>query len=128
MQSRLRRISWRVVFGLAAVYLFLMIPDPAPKPVKGAGKKPFVWNRDAFWSQQEKQFLEARAAGCESLAAKIKGPLGETQELLAKLASTNLPPDAKEFDLLEARVFELAPFVAVCPEKLTNYVALAEEA
>src|SRR5262245_53752683 len=101
MQSRFRRFGWRAGMGLAALYLILLIPDPTAPPPKGAGKKPFVWNRDAFWSQQERQFLEARSAGCESLAIKVKDPLAETQDLLAKLATTSLPPDAREFDLLE---------------------------
>ena len=35
--------------ALSALYLVLLIPERKPPAPVGAGRRPFSWNRDAFW-------------------------------------------------------------------------------
>src|SRR5204863_5094566 len=118
----------RILFGLAAVYLLLLIPEPQRSAPVGAGKKPFTWNRDAFWSQLERQFTEARAAGCPQLTDSIKARFVQIERLLTALRDQPFAPDAPEFDRVETNLFETAPLVAACPEFLIQYSSLANQA
>src|SRR5438309_1206890 len=97
----------RIFFGLATVYILLLIPERERSTPAGAGRTPFTWNRDSFWSHLEHQFVEARAAGCEQLADRIRIRLAEAGVLLTELADKPFPPEAPEFERLEADVFEL---------------------
>lgn len=120
--ARVRRVAGRVLLGLALLYLLLLIPEPQPPPPKGAGKQSFQWQRDAFWSELEKQFQQMRGRGCEKLAAPINDSLAEIQRNLDAVAVTKLPPDAPVFDKLETNFFQLAPMVAACPERLPGFL------
>ena len=37
------------------MYLALLIPERKPPAPVGAGRRPFSWNRDAFWSSLEQK-------------------------------------------------------------------------
>jgi hypothetical protein len=120
-----RRIRWRRIVGgsllaLAALYLLLLIPESPPPAVRLAGGQAFVWNRDAFWPELEAQFLRARAAGCDALTGSLDGSINEIRQMLDAIAATNLPPSAPVFDALETNFFQLAPFVAACPDRLPD--------
>ena len=54
----------------AALFLLLAIPVPPrwPAPAPGGGAA-FVWDRDAYWSTLEQQFLSARATECAAVEA-----------------------------------------------------------
>jgi len=107
---------------LVLLYFVLLIPEPRPHAVKGAGRAAFAWQRDAFWAGLEKQFQQMRTHGCEGLAAPINKSLAEIQSLLNSTAMTNLPPNAFVFDLLETNFFQLAPMIAACPERLADFL------
>ncbi len=101
----------------------LLIPDPTPLP-EGAGQAPFLWDRDDLWTSLETRFSQARAAGCESLQAEIDAHL---DTLLARIEDLGSPaPSAGDPRLseLEAQLFDLAPLVGACTERVPDFVAL----
>ena len=53
---------FKIALGIAGLYGLLMIPLPEKErePQKATGT-PFVWDRDALWSDLEKTFKEAKA-------------------------------------------------------------------
>jgi hypothetical protein len=120
--ARVRRVAGRALMALALLYLLLLIPESQPPTPKGAGKQSFQWQRDAFWAELEKQFQQMRGQGCEKLAAPIDDSLAEIQRNLAAVAATKLLPEAPVFDALETNFFHLAPMVAACPERLTEFL------
>ena len=120
LRTRWRRAAAACLLAAAALYGLLSIPEPLPPPAPGAGRQAFVWNRDAFWSELEAQFVRARAAG--ALAAPIRAALDRISGQLDGLAGTDLPPDAPVFDALEAAFFQLGPMVAASPEHLPEFV------
>ena len=104
-----------VVVGLlaaAALYALLLIPEASPPSVQGAGKEAFVWNRDAFWSELEAQFVRAKSAGAGTLAAPISESLARIPCQLDLVAAADLPANAPVFEALEAGFFQLGPMVA----------------
>jgi hypothetical protein len=126
--AKLRRIIPGLLLTFVAGYLLLLIPDSEPAPPSGAGKSPFFWNRDVIWKQLESQYVEARGNNCDSLAQSIKDRIAEAEDLIGELRGASRAPDAGEFDRLETTLFELAPRVAACPERLVDYAALVTQA
>ena len=107
---------------LVALYLFLLIPEsPPPKPT-GAGKQPFVWNRDQFWSALEQEFQIARSPGRDELMKRIDTSLEQIHELVVAAQTSVLAPDAKLFDEIEISFFHLAPMVAASPQRLPEFL------
>ena len=128
IRLRFGKILSRIVAVVAALFLVLLIPDrdrPAPT---GARRIPFAWNQDSLWTNLARQFLEARTDGCPTVADRINNRFAETESLVAQLGRITLAPDAAPFDRLETNLFELAPLVAACPDRLTDYVALTGRA
>jgi len=113
---------------MVALYIVLLIPEHDRLAPTGAGRTPFLWNQDDFWSELEKKFVDARSTGCEELTSQIEMRFAGLNSLLAGMEEQSLAADAKEFERLEADLFALAPLVAVCSGRLTNYVALAARA
>jgi len=108
---------------LALGYLVLLIPESHSSP-RGAERQPFVWKQDAFWTELENHFNQARAAGCQSLHSQIATASSEVHTTLAQISSGSLPSEAPVFANLETGLFQLAPMVAACPEGLKDYTAL----
>jgi hypothetical protein len=119
---RARRVAGRVLLALACFYLLLLIPEPRPPMPKGAGKESFRWQRDAFWTELEAQFQQMRAQDCAKLAASINHSLAEIQRQLDAVTAARLPPDAPVFDALETNLFQLAPMLGACPERLPEFL------
>src|SRR5437879_13655500 len=113
--SLLSKIAWRTLVALSALYLALLIPERKPPAPVGAGRRPFSWNRDAFWSSLERQFQEDRVTGCEALAARIDAVVSTARQQLDAIAAERLAPGDAKFDALETNLFLLAPMVAACP-------------
>jgi hypothetical protein len=107
---------------VVALYLLLLIPEPAPPAPRGAGQQAFLWRRDAFWAALEREFQQARQRGCSGLATPIADSLNQIQRQLDLLAATHLPPGAAVFGSLETNFFRLAPGVAACPERLPEFL------
>jgi hypothetical protein len=113
-----------ILVSLAVLYLLLLIPDPAPAIPRGAGKPVFLWKLDTFWSELEKQFVKARAEGCQNISERSKQALAESGRLLDDLALKPLAPEHSSFVALETNLFQLAPLVGACPQHLQEYIQL----
>jgi len=114
-----------VVVGLlaaAAMSAAPSIPESSLASGQGAGQAAFVWNRDAFWSQLEAQFLRAKSAGAGTLDAPINEALAGISRQLDLLAAAEFPANAPVFDTLEAGFFQLGPMVAASPDHLPDFV------
>jgi len=106
------------------LYLLLLLPDREPPPATDANQAPFAWNRDAFWSSLERQFLEARSTGCQGLAGRMESSVGRLERAIDLAGAERLNPGDSRFGLLETNLFELAPLVAACPEHLAEFMGL----
>jgi len=124
-KCRPRRWLVRGVLGLACLYLLLLIPDGAPPAPNGAGKQAFAWKRDAFWSELESKFRDARTLGSAERLKRFDQSIEQLHRAFDPLTATNLPPSAPLFDELENRFFQLAPIAAVCPERLPEFTSTA---
>ena len=96
--------------------------EQAIRAVQGAGNKAFVWNRDAFWSELEAQFVRARSGGAGTLTDPINESLATISHELDLLAAAEFPADAPLFETLEANFFQLGPMVAASPDHLPDYL------
>jgi len=112
------------LLAVVALYFLLLIPEPELPTPEGAGKQAFLWQRDAFWAELEREFQQARAVGCDGLATPIVDSLNEIQRQLDWLATTNLPAGAAVFGSLETNFFQLAPKVAACPDRLPAFLQM----
>jgi len=120
---RLYKIVRRTFLALTVLYLALLIPERKPPDPAGAALRPFLWNRDEFWSSLERQFQTNLIHGCETLAAHIDAVASLARNQLDALTERLAPGDAK-FDVLETNLFVLAPMVAACPQQLPLYLQL----
>jgi len=96
--------------------------ERAIRAAQGAGNRPFVWNRDAFWSELEAQFVRARSAAPGTLTEPINASLAAISHELDLLAAANFPADAPLFETLEANFLQLGPMVAASPDQLPDYL------
>src|SRR6185503_11763707 len=119
-----RRWLGRCLVALACLYLLLLIPEAAPPAPRGAGQQAFAWKRDAFWSELESRFREARKLDSAERLRRFHGSFEELNRALDPLEATNLEPKTALFDELEGRFFQLAPLAAVCPECLPEFVSV----
>jgi hypothetical protein len=117
----LRRLTWSLL-SLTTLYLLLLIPSPSPRPVMPAGRKPFVWNQDRYWSSLELSYVSARGEGCESLKQSIRLGLARSEQLTRALNSGPYPVADTLYDAIERNTFELGPMVAACPEYMEEYI------
>ena len=124
-RSRAGRYLRRSGLLLGILYLVLLIPAPEPKPKPNTGQRPFAWNQDEFWAELQGRFVQAREAGCATLAASISNARSRISQTLDELAQGALPPDDARFTALETNLFHLAPLIAACPVRLGEFVALA---
>jgi len=125
MKSR-RRILWWTAAAFVA-YGILAIPQRIPPPTAGTEPQAFAWNQNERWQDLERQFREARAAGCQQLSGRIDERFAQGEELLARLRDEPLTPLAAVFDTVEDNVFRLAPMVAACHRYMEAYARLVTD-
>jgi hypothetical protein len=101
-----------------------MIPEGSPSPAAGAGRTPFVWNRDAFWSELEAKFEGARERGCEAVSPEIAGGRTAIDALVTELETAPFGSGDPRLDTLENRVFDLAPLYGACPDRIEELASL----
>jgi hypothetical protein len=109
---------------LALALALLLLPEcPAPMP-EGAGRAPFVWDRDALWQDLERRFVAAKERGCPALGSEIDAGFQTLGSRLAALASEPPGPEDAALGALENELFALAPLVAACSDRVGDLVAL----
>ncbi len=119
-----RRRIWTVLAGVIAVFLVLSVPSPDRVPPKGVVGEPFTWKMDQTWDALEAYFREAKGIGCESLKEKIDQGLKAGNRDLDLLSRSQRKPDDPIFSELEKISAVLGTMVAVCPDRLGEYIDL----
>ena len=130
MQPQSRQVNWknvrtwlaRAVVAMAVLYAALLIPDQRHSP-RGAGRIPFEWKQNAFWSGLEKQFTAARGNGCDASAARIDSGLERIHRSTEILREQSVHPTNALFASVEGDVFSLGPLIAACPSRSTDYIS-----
>ncbi len=124
----MRSRGWRRVLTGAALlcllYIVLLIPASVPSFTPTAENHPFIWNRDAYWSQLESRFKEARSAGCANLSSSIAAGFSRVDSLLKHLQVDTLRPEAPVFYEMESALFSLGTNLGACPERLPDYIRM----
>lgn len=115
-----RRLFWPVT-SLGLLYLLLLIPIPEAGSPTPAGKRPFAWNKDQYWSSLESSFVAARDEGCDKLTPAIHSRISQCTHLLDDLGRRQRAAEDAAFFTLERDVFTLGPMIAACPEFLPDY-------
>lgn len=106
---------------MCLLYIVLLIPEPSPSIPPTAENHPFIWNRDAYWSQLEFRFKEARAAGCANLSSSITTGFSRVDSLLKHLQTDTFQPEAPVFSEMENALFALGTNLGACPERLPDF-------
>ncbi|OQX95154.1 hypothetical protein B6I21_06910, partial [candidate division KSB1 bacterium 4572_119] len=119
-----RRIVGILIFIIILLYFILLIPESPPSVHIETDNQPFVWNQDSLWFALEKRFIKARQTGCDLLADSISELLLKNHKLLDLIGSNPLKPEDRKFTLLEIGMFDLAPLIAACPHRMSDYVEL----
>lgn len=126
-----RKLFERLAFipaGLVLLYAVLLIPEAREPLPATAGRQPFAWARDAFWSELERQFAAARGTGCDSMAAQVDAALGRINTAVGELRRNQFAATNAIFASLEREVFTLASMVGACPRRLPDYLAAVTQA
>jgi hypothetical protein len=109
---------------LCILYLLLLIPDAAPPVPSESAARPFIWNKDAYWSLLENGFVHARLIGCNGLDTQIAADVAAVDTMVAAVQTTSLPPTAPLFATIEDRFFKLGVLLGACPDRLMDYVRI----
>jgi hypothetical protein len=125
LKKRFARKVVIILAILALTYLLLLIPGAAvPKP-QAAGKRPFIWNQDAYWSSLEASFLNSRNKSQATLENQIEIEAMILDSLITGISRRDsIGPDYSGFGSIESAMFELGAKVAACTNKLSVYIEL----
>lgn len=122
------RRSWRLaVAGAIVVALAAWLagpPEPEPRELAVAGGTPFAWRQDARWEALERQFVEARLAGCAATEPAIESHLADLERALLSIDDARFGPLDAAWETTEHLLFEAAPLVAACPTHLPELARL----
>jgi hypothetical protein len=121
---RKRKIAAGIVVAVVVLFALLSIPTPDPVIAQGAAGQPFLWKQDATWNALEASFLEAREIGCRGLQPSIVEGFRQGRQYLSTLAASPVKPDAPVLTRMETLTFGLGTMVAVCPERIPDYIDL----
>lgn len=109
-----------VALALLGLALFIPEGDVEPAPIEG---HPFSWGRDALWERLERDFDEAREAGCPARTEAIDRELAAFGRSLSAAERAGAGAEATRLDELEARLFELAPHFGACLDRVPELSA-----
>jgi hypothetical protein len=114
------------VFATALIaYVVLLVPDREGALPAGAGRVPFAWRQDWFWSKLEGEFVAARAAEPARVRERVQVLFSALESQIGEIFKGRLAPEAPIFPRVETNLFEAGPLVAALPDRLGEYVALA---
>jgi hypothetical protein len=121
---RKRKIAAGILVAVVVLFALLSIPTPDPVIAQGAAGQPFLWKQDATWNALEASFQEAREIGCRGLQPGIVEGFRQGRQYLSTLAASPVKPDAPVLTRMETLTFGLGTMVAVCPERIPDYIDL----
>jgi hypothetical protein len=121
---RKRKIAAGIVVAVVVLFALLSIPTPDPVIAQGAAGQPFLWKQDATWNALEASFQEAREIGCRGLQPGIVEGFRQGRQYLSTLAASPVKPDSPVLTRMETLTFGLGTMVAVCPERIPDYIDL----
>ncbi|MGB2957575.1 MAG: YiiX/YebB-like N1pC/P60 family cysteine hydrolase [Bacteroidota bacterium] len=113
-----------VVGSILLLPVLLLVPERDPEIVKQAGRTPFIWNQDAYWSALEARFREVRREDCPSLQTDLQARFTRVEGYLDLLNGAPLSIGDSLYGRLELELFELATILAACPDELPGFVHL----
>lgn len=121
--KKIKKIVGSIFIAAAALYLLLLIPDAAPKPVQlSATQQPFIWNKDSLWLALEMQMARAKAEDSSLKITTIAAMDTALLQQLRLLQQKNIPYTDSLYHHIENHFFKLAPLVAGMPQYVPDYV------
>lgn len=115
---------FKIALGIAGLYGLLMIPLPEKEwePPKGPGT-PFVWDRDALWSDLEKTFKEAKAMQPKTLDSLVNHMSQEIDSVLDEQEGMRVSlKDSSYYLKVNSMFFRIAPLIAAQKDKTDWYI------
>jgi hypothetical protein len=113
-----------VAGSILLLVVLLLIPERDPEVARQAGRTPFIWNQDAYWSALEARFREVRGEECGSHRSNLLTRFGRFEGYLELLNTTPFSMGDSLFHQLEGELFQLATILAACPDELPRFVHL----
>ncbi len=120
--TSLRKRLTILTVTLISLYGLLLWPDASPDLPAIESSEAFLWDRDAYWSHLENQFVQARTSDSLQLNNDISTQLASANALLDSCQSTVLTPDSPVLAQLETTVFELGPVIAARVRYLPQFI------
>lgn len=111
-----------LIFSVAALYLFLLIPLDQNPPTPVGNQVPFVWDKDSVWKSLELKFISANVEGCDKIKFIVDSLLTNSETLLSEISADTLDPSDEKFIILENNIFYIAPLVPVCTQYFPDYI------
>ena len=112
---------------MVVLYAILLFPakDPhVPDSVPSQLARPFTWNQDAYWDSLENSYAKALRLGCDAVTPLIHAASSQWRMRLDSLNLRIYQPQANVFEEIEQLTFGLGPWIAVCPDRLPEYINL----
>jgi hypothetical protein len=124
---KLLRVGRLVALCFLILYIILLFPESEQHvldstPTQQA--RPFAWNQDAYWDSLERSYAKALRLGCDAVTPLIHAASSQWRERLDLLNLHLYQPQTNVFREIEQLAFGLGPWIAVCPDRLPEFVDL----
>lgn len=121
--KKIKNILLRIIIGLAALYLLLLIPNADESVAKAAaGKTPFVWNQDLVWHEMENNFKEAKKLPNQKRDSFIQNWKMLIGKQFNNLPDTSIAYNDVRLHKIEMSLFNAAPYFALDSADARSYI------
>jgi Permuted papain-like amidase enzyme, YaeF/YiiX, C92 family len=121
--KKFKKLLLKIIIGLTALYLVLLIPDGADNTINlPTGKKPFEWNRDSVWQQLENTFKLAKQLKPEELSVVMQHLQDSFHNQFNAVNDIAVPFNDERLTKLENTFFNAAPYVAAGTNTIDWYL------
>ena len=113
----------KIALALAGIYGLLLIPlpDREKEPQKASGT-PFIWDRDALWSDLEKTFNAGKAMQREKLDSLVRHMSREIDSVLEEHEGMRVSAGDAFYPVVDSMFFRIAPLIAAQQDKSDWYI------